>query len=65
MIEMTIWDFSELVSKLLIYIGVAAVIGGPFIATLITPSVNKTSIINYIVISSILGVIAVTINFFH
>ena len=63
MIEMTLWDYSNMVSKLLIYLGVAAAIGGPFIAALISPSVNKKSIIHYIVINSALGFIAVIINF--
>ena len=64
MIEITIWDYSNIVSKLLIYIGVAAAIGGPSVTALINPSVNKKAIINYIVISSVLGFIAVIINFF-
>ncbi|WP_415230778.1 copper resistance D family protein [Psychromonas sp.] len=51
-------------SKLLIYLGVAAAIGGPFIAALISPSVNKKPIIHYIVINSTLGFIAVIVNFF-
>ena len=64
MIEITIWDYCNIVSKLLIYIGVSAAIGGPFLAALLNPSVNKKSIINYIVITSILGFIGVIINFF-
>jgi putative copper resistance protein D len=64
MMEMTLWDYSNMVSKLLIYLGVAAAIGGPFIAALISPLVNKKSIINYIIISSVVGFIAVIINFF-
>jgi putative copper resistance protein D len=64
MIELTIWDTSNIVSKLLIYIGIATAIGGPFIAALINPSVNKKAIINYIVINSVLGFIAVIVNFF-
>lgn len=64
MIELTLWDYSNIISKLLIYTGVAAAIGGPFVAGLINPSVNKKSIINYIIIASIIGFIAVIINFF-
>ncbi|MFT6926819.1 MAG: putative copper resistance protein D [Psychromonas sp.] len=64
MIEITIWDYSNIVSKWLIYIGTAAAIGGPFIAALINTSVNKKSIFNYIIISSVLGFVAVIINFF-
>ena len=64
MIEMTLWDYANIVSKLLIYLGVAAAIGGPFIAALISPLVNKKSIINYIVINSVVGFIAVIMNFF-
>ncbi|HEY7865757.1 MAG TPA: CopD family protein, partial [Psychromonas sp.] len=64
MMEMTLWDYANIVSKLLIYLGVAAAIGGPFIAALISPLVNKKSIINYIVINSVVGFIAVIINFF-
>ena len=64
MIEVTIWDYGNIASKLLIYLGVAAAIGGPFIAALISPLVNKKSIINYIVINSVLGFTAVIINFF-
>ncbi|MFT7053222.1 MAG: putative copper resistance protein D [Psychromonas sp.] len=64
MMEITLWDYANIVSKLLIYLGVAAAIGGPFIAALISPSVNKKSIINYIVINSAVGFIAVIMNFF-
>lgn len=64
MIEMTIWDYTNIVSKLLIYLGVAAAIGGPFVAALINPAVNKKSIINYIAICSVVGFIAVIVNFF-
>ena len=63
MIELTLWDYSNIVSKLLIYIGVAAALGGLFIAALIKPSGDKKPIINYIVINSVLGFIAVIINF--
>ena len=64
MMEITFWDYSNIVSKFLIYIGVAAAIGGPFVAALTNSSVNQKLIINYIVINSILGFIAVIINFF-
>ncbi|MCW8995768.1 MAG: CopD family protein [Psychromonas sp.] len=64
MMEITIWDYSYMVSKWLIYIGISAAIGGPFTAALINPAVNKKSMINYIVISSVLGFVAVIINFF-
>jgi copper resistance protein D len=64
MMEITFWDYSNITSKLFIYIGVAAAIGGPFIAMLINPLVNKKSITHYIVINSILGFLAVIINFF-
>lgn len=64
MIDTTIWDYSNVASKLLIYIGMSAAIGGPFVAALINPSVNKKSIINYIVINSVIGFIAVILNFF-
>lgn len=64
MIEITLWDYSNIASKLFIYLGAAAAIGGPFVVMLINPLVNKKSIINYIVINSVLGFIAVIINFF-
>ena len=64
MIDITLWDYSNIVSKCLMYMGIAAAIGGPFIAALINPSINRKSIINYIVISSVLGFIAVIIHFF-
>ena len=64
MIEITIWDYSNIVSKCLMYMGIAAAIGGPFVAVLINPLVNKKSIFNYIVISSVLGFIAVILHFF-
>ncbi len=62
--EITLWGYSNIVSKLLIYIGVCAAIGGPFIAALITPFANKKSIFNYIAISSVVGFSAVIVNFF-
>ena len=46
MIELTIWDYSNIVSKLFIYIGVATAIGGPFMAFLINSSVNNKSILH-------------------
>jgi putative copper resistance protein D len=64
MIELTIWDTSNIVSKLLIYIGIATAVGGPFIAALIKPSVNNKAINSYIIINSVLGFIAVIANFF-
>ncbi|WP_372881697.1 copper resistance D family protein [Psychromonas sp.] len=64
MMEITIWDYGNIVSRWLIYIGISAAIGGPFIAALINSSVNKKSIISYIISSSVLGFIAVIINFF-
>ena len=64
MIELTLWDYSNITSKLLIYIGVAAAIGGPFVVALIDPLVNKKPIINYIFLSSGVGLIAVIGNFF-
>tara|TARA_R110001592_G_C13092660_1_gene743533 strand:- start:182 stop:1084 length:903 start_codon:yes stop_codon:yes gene_type:complete len=64
MIELTIWDYSNIVSKLFIYIGVATAIGGPFMAALINSSVNEKPIINYIMIGAFLGSIAVIVNFF-
>lgn len=63
MMEITIWDYSNIVTKWLIYMGIAASIGGPFITALIKASINKKSIANYIVISSLLGFTAVIINF--
>ncbi|PKH02112.1 copper resistance protein CopD [Psychromonas sp. MB-3u-54] len=64
MMEITLWDYSNIISKWLMYIGIAAAIGGPFIAALINTPVNKKSLLNYIVISSVLGFAAVIINFF-
>ncbi|WP_051369144.1 copper resistance D family protein [Psychromonas arctica] len=64
MIELTIWDYSNIVSKLFIYIGVATAIGGPFMAFLINSSVNNKSILHYIVISCVVGFMAVIVNFF-
>ena len=64
MMEITVWDYSNIVSKCVMYMGIAAAIGGPFVAALINPLVNKKSIINYIVITSVLGFIAVIIHFF-
>ena len=64
MIEFTVWDYSYLASKLLIYLGIVASIGGLFVAALISPSINKKSIIHYIIISSVIGFIAVVVNFF-
>jgi putative copper resistance protein D len=64
MIEITLWGYANITTKWLIYIGIVAAIGGPFIAALINSSVNKKLIINYIVISSVLGFAAVIINFF-
>lgn len=62
--EITLWDYSNMTSKLFIYLGGAAAIGGPFIATLISPLVNKKSIISYIIMASVVGFIAVITNFF-
>lgn len=64
MMELTVWDYSYIASKLLIYLGVVASIGGPFVAALIIPSINKKSIIDYIIIGSVIGFIAVVVNFF-
>jgi putative copper resistance protein D len=64
MIDLTFWDYTNIASKLLIYIGVATLIGGPFIAALIKPSVNNKAIHNYIIINSVVGFIAVIANFF-
>ena len=64
MLEITLWDYANIASKLLIYLGLAAAIGGPFVAALINPSVNQKSIINYVAINAVLGFISVIINFF-
>lgn len=63
MIELSIWDYSNVVTKLFIYLGASAAIGGPFISTLIKPSNNKKKILNYILIFSLIGFIAVIFNF--
>ena len=64
MIEITIWDYSNIVFKCLMYMGIAAAIGGTFIAALINPLVNRKSIIYYVISSCALGFIAVIIDFF-
>ncbi|WDD99054.1 copper resistance D family protein [Thalassomonas actiniarum] len=62
--ELTVWDYSNLVSKWLIYIGVAAAVGGPFIAALIKPASQIKAVIEYVVLGIMLGIVAVIANFF-
>ena len=60
----SIWDYGDIVSRWLIYMGVSAAIGGPFIAVLIRSFANIQSIIRYIQWCLALGIVAVIANFF-
>ena len=62
--ELTIWDYSNIVSKWLIYIGVASAIGGPFIAALLKSASKMKPLVEYVLLGSLIGFIAVIINFF-
>lgn len=62
--EFTIWDYSSLASKWLIYMGISVAIGGPFIAALIKPMANIKPVVDYIRFCLGIGIIAVIVNFF-
>jgi len=64
MIELTIWDYGNIITKFFIYLGVSAAIGGMFITALINPVINKKLMTHYIVLTSTLGFVAVIVNFF-
>jgi len=61
---LSIWDVGDIISRWLIYMGVAAAIGGPFIGALVRGCANIQPIIRYIRLCLSLGIAAVIINFF-
>ncbi|WDE10261.1 CopD family protein [Thalassomonas haliotis] len=61
---LSIWDVGDIISRWLIYMGVAAAIGGSFIGALIRANANIQPIVRYIRLCLCLGITAVIINFF-
>ncbi|WDE07117.1 CopD family protein [Thalassomonas viridans] len=61
---LSIWDVADIMSRWLIYMGVAAAIGGPFIAALVRAGANIQAIIRYIRLCLYLGISAAAVNFF-
>ncbi|WP_281558366.1 CopD family protein [Thalassomonas sp. RHCl1] len=60
---LSIWDVGDIISRWLIYMGVAAAVGGPFIGALIRANTNIQAIIRYTRLCLCLGITAVIINF--